>query len=84
MEGSWFEILRVAITAGVGIYLLAAAVQAWFLNGRVNWIQRVLLLVAALAMIAGGLMTDLIGLGLGALVFLWQAALQRNKHKAPI
>ena len=84
MEGSWFEILRVAITAGVGIYLLAAAVQAWFLNGRVNWIQRVLLLVAALAMIAGGLMTDLIGLGLGALVFLWQAALQRNKHKATI
>lgn len=84
MEGSWFEILRVAITAGVGIYLLAAAVQAWFLNGRVNWIQRVLLLVAALAMIAGGLMTDLIGLGLGALVFLWQAALLKRKHKAPI
>ncbi|WP_254795363.1 TRAP transporter permease [Halomonas sp. QHL1] len=84
MEGSWFEILRVAITAGVGIYLLAAAVQAWFLNGRVNWIQRVLLLVAALAMIAGGLMTDFIGLGLGALVFVWQASLERSKHKAPI
>lgn len=28
MDGRWFEIFRVAITAGVGIYLLAAAVQA--------------------------------------------------------
>lgn len=60
MDGRWFEIFRVTITAGVGVYLLAAAVQAWLLNGRVNVIQRVLLVIAALAMIAGGLMTDLI------------------------
>jgi TRAP transporter 4TM/12TM fusion protein len=74
MDGTWTQILRVAITAGIGIYLLASAVQGWFLNGVANLVQRGLLLAAALAMIAGGWMTDLVGIGLGALVFVWQAA----------
>ncbi|WP_425451590.1 TRAP transporter permease [Marinospirillum perlucidum] len=81
MDGSWDQILRVAITAGIGIYLLAAAVQGWFLNARVNLIQRGLLLVAALAMIAGGWMTDLGGLALAALILVWQ--LLTGKSSAP-
>ncbi|MCW4153861.1 TRAP transporter fused permease subunit [Halomonas sp. 18H] len=81
MDGSWMEILRVAITAGVGIYLLAAAVQAWFLNGRVNLLQRSLLLIAALSMIAGGWMTDLVGVGLGGVIFVWQVSIQKQKSK---
>lgn len=72
MDGTWDQILRVAFTAAIGIYLLAAAVQGWFLNDRVNYVQRVLLLVAALAMIAGGWMTDFAGIGLGVLVLVWQ------------
>ncbi|QTF93097.1 MAG: TRAP transporter permease, partial [Halomonas sp. BM-2019] len=82
MDGTWMQILRVAITAAVGIYLLAAAVQGWFLNGGVNPVQRVLLLAAALSMIAGGWMTDLIGLGLGGLVFAWQASALKTKPTA--
>ncbi len=74
MDGTWTQILRVAITAAIGIYLLAAAVQGWFLNGVANLVQRALLLVAALSMIAGGWMTDLAGLAIGGLVFVWQAA----------
>ncbi|MBA2780615.1 TRAP transporter permease [Billgrantia kenyensis] len=82
MDGTWTQILRVAITAGIGIYLLASAVQGWFLNGVANLVQRGLLLVAALAMIAGGWMTDLVGIGLGALVFAWQAAALKAKPSA--
>ncbi|KGK41008.1 C4-dicarboxylate ABC transporter permease [Nitrincola sp. A-D6] len=78
MDGTWGEILGVFVTAGVGIYLLAAAIQGWFLNGRVNLVQRCLLLVAALAMIAGGLMTDVVGLGLSALVLVWQLAMRKK------
>jgi TRAP transporter 4TM/12TM fusion protein len=78
MQGSWDQILRVALTASVGIYLLAAAVQGWFLNDRANLIQRGLLLVAALAMIAGGWMTDLAGVGIGALVLVWQLLAARR------
>lgn len=81
MDGTWGEIISVFITAGVGIYLLAAAIQGWFLNGRVNLIQRGLLLVAAISMIAGGLLTDVVGLGLSALVLVWQLAI-RNKATA--
>jgi TRAP transporter 4TM/12TM fusion protein len=82
MDGTWMQILRVAITAGIGIYLLAAAVQGWFLNGVANLVQRAMLLAAALSMIAGGWMTDLIGLGIGGLVFAWQAASLKAKPKA--
>jgi len=78
MQGSWGEILRVFITASVGIYLLAAAIQGWFLNGNVNSIQRGMLLAAALAMIAGGLLTDAIGVGLSVLVLFWQLAIRRT------
>lgn len=81
MDGTWGEIIGVFVTAGIGIYLLAAAIQGWFLNGGVNLVQRGLLLVAALAMIAGGLMTDVVGLGLSALVLVWQLAI-RNKTAA--
>ncbi|QOR37149.1 TRAP transporter fused permease subunit [Billgrantia diversa] len=83
MDGTGLEILRVAITAGVGIYLLAAAVQGWFLNGRVNPAQRAMLLAAALLMIAGGWMTDLLGVGIGVLVFTWQITSMKCKLKAP-
>jgi hypothetical protein len=37
-----------------------------------------MLLVAALAMIAGGLLTDAIGIGLSALVLFWQLATRRT------
>jgi TRAP-type uncharacterized transport system fused permease subunit len=72
----------VALTAAVGIYLLAASVQGWFLNGGVNPVQRVMLLAAALSMIAGGWMTDLLGVGIGGLVFIWQAVALKAKPTA--
>ncbi|KDE41079.1 MAG: TRAP transporter permease [Nitrincola lacisaponensis] len=78
MDGTWSAILGVFVTASIGIYLLAASIQGWFLKGGVNMVQRAILLVAALSMIAGGLLTDVIGLGLSALVLVWQLAV-RNK-----
>ncbi|MCD8513010.1 MAG: TRAP transporter fused permease subunit [Nitrincola sp.] len=80
MDGTWTEILSVVISASVGIYLLAASIQGYFLKGHVNLVQRVILLIAAISMIAGGLVTDAIGLGLSAVVLAWQLAI--NKAKA--
>lgn len=77
MDGTWSAILGVFVTASIGIYLLAASIQGWFLNGGVNMVQRAILLVAALSMIAGGLLTDVIGLGLSALVLVWQLAVRK-------
>jgi TRAP transporter 4TM/12TM fusion protein len=71
MQGEWYEILQVFVSATIGIYLLAAAVQAWFF-GPINLVLRAILLVGALGMIQGGLMTDLVGLAIGIGVFIYQ------------
>ena len=58
MQGSWPEIVLVFATACLGVYLLSAAVQAWFF-GPLNVVMRVPLFIGALAMIKGGLATDI-------------------------
>nr|WP_299246104.1 TRAP transporter permease [uncultured Halomonas sp.] len=71
MEGSWLQILRVGLTATLGIVLLAASVQGWFF-GPVKAPIRLLLLVGAVCMIYGGLLSDLAGLVIGIGIFLMQ------------
>lgn len=72
LEGSWAEILHVAVTAIVGVYLLCCAVQGW-LRGRVPAWLRVVLGAAALCMIKGGWLTDAIGLAAWAVAWLYQS-----------
>ncbi|MFD0859947.1 TRAP transporter permease [Roseovarius aquimarinus] len=72
MDGSWPEVLRAGATAVFGVFLLSSGVQGWFMGGRVAWFMRLGLVLAALCMISGGLVTDLIGIGLTVLLFLVQ------------
>jgi hypothetical protein len=51
-------------------------VQAWFLGNRIPWFVRLGLLVAALLMIEGGLVTDLAGVGLAAALYFFQRTFQ--------
>ncbi|WP_027960783.1 TRAP transporter permease [Halomonas halodenitrificans] len=74
MEGSWPQILRVGVTATLGIILLAAVVQAWFFGPTKAW-QRVVMLIAALFMIYGGIVTDIAGLAVGIGMVLMQRKL---------
>ncbi|CAM3616707.1 TRAP transporter permease [Halomonas lysinitropha] len=73
MEGSWMQILRVGLTATLGIILLAATVQAWFFGPVKAW-QRLLMLVGAICMIYGGIYSDIAGLAVGVLMFMMQRA----------
>src|SRR6056297_1715094 len=68
MQGAWYDILHVAVSAGFGIFLLAAAVQAYFFGPLSMWL-RGLLGVGALSMIAGGWFTDAIGLSVAVVVW---------------
>jgi TRAP transporter 4TM/12TM fusion protein len=61
MEGEWFVILRAFVTACIGVFFLAAAIQGWFWGSYSNWVVRGILLVAALCMIEGGVYTDIGG-----------------------
>ena len=74
MQGTWPEIIHVAASASFGIYLLSAAVQAWFF-GHLNMAFRLLLGGAAMAMIDGGWLTDVVGLAAAAAVWLVQKRL---------
>ena len=74
LDGTWFEIAQVAVTAVVGVYLLSCAVQGWFM-GRASAVIRLCLLAGGLTMIAGGWFTDAIGLGIAVLVFAIQKRL---------
>ncbi|MEL6206441.1 MAG: TRAP transporter fused permease subunit, partial [Pseudomonadota bacterium] len=61
MDGTWFEVLRAALTAVVGVFLLSSGVQGWLWGARAAWFLRLLLIVSALFLIEGGLVSDLIG-----------------------
>ena len=83
MEGTWFEVIRAGATAVFGVFLLSAAVQGWFMGSRAAWFVRAAVLAAALFMIEGGGITDVIGIGLFAVAFIIQRGFRPNPD-API
>ncbi|WP_417828618.1 TRAP transporter permease [Thalassospira sp.] len=64
MDGTYLQIGQALVTAVAGVFLLSAGVQGWFLGRSAVWFLRILLIIAALFMISGGLITDLIGVGM--------------------
>ena len=79
MDGTWPEIIRATATALVGVFLLSAGVQGYFMGGRSAWFIRVALMIAALFMIAGSWTTDFIGVGLAVAIFF----VQKLFHPSP-
>ncbi|WP_094463691.1 TRAP transporter permease [Pannonibacter phragmitetus] len=71
MQGTWMEVLHVFVTASFGIYMLAASVQGWYF-GKLAAVLRVVLLIGALCMIQGGLISDLAGLAIGVALLAYQ------------
>ncbi|MGQ7263776.1 TRAP transporter permease [Vreelandella sp. V005] len=82
MEGSPMQILRVGLTATLGIVLLSGMVQKWFF-GPVNTVQRIVMLVGALFLIYGGIYTDIAGLAIGIVLFMMQRKVHGGGSKAP-
>ena len=78
MDGTTLEILRAGTTAIIGVFFLSSGVQGWFVGARAAWFIRALLVVAALFLISGGWVTDLIGVGIAAATWAVQRAFQPN------
>ncbi|HID67786.1 MAG TPA: TRAP transporter fused permease subunit [Roseibacterium sp.] len=72
----WLDVARAGTTAIFGIFLLTSGIQGWFLGGRPVWYLRVALILASLALIAGGWVTDLAGIGIAAGVYFVQRVLK--------
>lgn len=68
--GSWYNGVWVVFTATVGILAFVIAIQGYMVM-RMHWLERVLVLGCSLAMIKPGLMTDIPGMVLLILVFLY-------------
>ena len=81
MVGTASEIVTTAITALVGIVALSAAVEGYLLV-LANPLQRLLLLVGAVALIFPGLATNIIGFSLIVGVLLWQMPSWRASRRA--
>jgi TRAP-type uncharacterized transport system fused permease subunit len=79
MEGAALDIARAGVTATLGVFLLSSGVQGWFMGGRSAWFIRLALILAALFMIEGGMLSDMIGVGIAAAAFL----VQRLAHPDP-
>ena len=82
MDGTWFEIGRALVTAVFGVFLLSSGVQGWFMGARAAWFLRLALVVAALFMIEGGIITDLIGVGAAAAIFFVQRVFKPSPDAA--
>lgn len=81
LEGSAVEIVSVVVSGLLGTMALAGAAQGWLLRPA-SLLQRGLLLIAALALIKPGLVTDVIGFGLLALVMVFNIVMLRRARAA--
>ena len=82
MVGSIGEVSLAALTAVIGITALSCGIQGHMFFYRVNWVQRVIVLIGALTLIYPGLVTDAIGGSLVALVVLWNLGLWRHARSS--
>lgn len=78
MDGTTLAIGQALLTAGAGIFLLASGIQGWFLGGRPVWYLRVPLIAAALGLIEGGLISDVIGIVVALSVFFLQKVVSKT------
>ncbi len=66
--GDFVTVSMAAITATIGVTCLAGGLHSYFFFGPARWWERLMLIAAALVLIKPGWMSDLIGLGLIALI----------------
>jgi len=85
MDGGTLEIIRAGATAIFGVFLLSSGVQGWFMGSATVWFLRVGLILAALLMISGGLVTDLVGIiAAGAIYFVQKVVKPSANASIPV
>ncbi|KJZ21252.1 TRAP transporter permease [Loktanella sp. S4079] len=82
MEGTVLEVARAGITSVFGVFLLSSGVQGWFIGSRAVWYLRVALIAAALCMISGGWVTDIIGLAITGVTVMIQRVVRPTGNPA--
>lgn len=71
MQGPWQGIVQATISGAIGVWFLAGSTEGRF-GGPLPLALRVVLFFAALNLLHPGQLSDLIGLGIGVPIYLWQ------------
>jgi TRAP transporter 4TM/12TM fusion protein len=69
-EGKLLNVFQALISATAGVVFLAAGLEGYFVK-RLNPLQKILAVAAAIMLIHPGSVTDLFGLAIGLLVIVW-------------
>ncbi len=79
LRGSLTDITLSTVSAIVGVIMLAFAMEGWmYLFGRISWVERFFLFVAALFMMAQNIVTDLAGLGILVVVLVFRGVVLKK------
>ncbi len=83
MMGAWYNILLAALTSVIGVYCLAGVVEGVVFKWTVPVWERVVLAAAALSLIKPGVLTDLLGIGILVLLYLWHSMRTKQGKQTP-
>ena len=82
MIGSWPHVIGAFLTASCGILLFAAGLHGYFVTATTLW-QRVALIVGGLLLIDPGLVTDILGAVIAAVV-IGSQVMARRAAQSPV
>ncbi len=74
MQSAWSQVALAAVAASIGVFSMAAGIQGWC-GGWITWVERCLLVLAAVAMLFPGHLLGLAGMAVVATIFFL-----RRKH----
>ena len=77
LNAQWYEVVLIAVTALIGMFGVGMAIEKYW-ESKLNVIQQLLALAGGLMLIVPGLITDIVGFLLIALVVIWQKIQNRN------
>ncbi len=77
----WYEIVLLVITALCGIFIVSAGMEGYLLR-HMPWWQRIIALAGGLCMIIPGIVTDIAGVALIAVVVIIQLIANKKTAKA--
>ena len=77
------EVILICITSFVGIFAVSSALEGYFLH-HMKWYERIVCVIGGLLLIYPGVVTDVIGLGLVAVVMIAQVLTKRKSANVAV
>lgn len=78
IDTPWYMIIVMAATALIGMFGVAMCLQRFYMK-KLNILQQLMALVGGLMLIHPALLTDAVGIGMVALVIIWQRVETKGK-----